>query len=173
MFAEISVTGLTSHSFAILPSKNSQNFETKLQFCSFSYLQFSSYSFHLTISFHLVSQNASVHGLPRVNTNEPPRPTHFLCEGCRNRWIEVKDRDNERRGVAQARLEVACPLCWKDCVLRNGPSGSVRIDPFFGFRMRWKQRLHQTQLFYLIHFYRHHVNILFMLPFNKMINDLY
>ena len=61
---------------------------------------------------------------------------HFLCEECRKRWIDVKDRDNERRGVAQAELEVACPLCRKQSILRNGPSGSARIDPFFGFRMR-------------------------------------
>ena len=37
-FAEISVTGLTGHSFVILPSKNSHNFQTQFQFCSVSYL---------------------------------------------------------------------------------------------------------------------------------------
>ena len=130
MFAEVSVTGLTSHSFAILPNITSK---PKSNSVFFSYLQISSYSFHFTIIlYQKIPQCMVCHETGTSVLHDQ----HFLCEGCRDRWIEVKDCDNERRGVAQARLEVACPLCRKHCVLRNGHSGSVRIDPFFGFRMR-------------------------------------
>ena len=69
-YAEISVTGLSSHSFAILPSKNLHNFQT--QVCSVSCL------FLLILPSKI---NASVHGLQRRKRNKcPPRPTLPLLE---------------------------------------------------------------------------------------------
>ena len=74
---------------------------------------------------------------------------HFIiCSGCRDRWIEVLDRENAR--VIGAKLEVKCPVCRKLCIFRKGRRLSS-VDLFFGFRIRY----HFFQLIYS------HVNYLF------------
>ena len=35
---------------------------------------------------------------------------HFLCEKCRDHWIDVKDRDNERRGWPRRNWKLRAPF---------------------------------------------------------------
>ena len=125
MFAEISVTGLTSLVIIHLQYCLANT-------CITSKTIFLNLVFDTFILYHKMPQCMVCHEETRTSLYDQ----HFICEECRDRWIDVKDRDNERRGWAQARLEVACPICRKQCVLRDGPNGSARVDPFFGFRMR-------------------------------------
>ena len=153
MLAEFSVTGLTSLVFIHLQYCLAKT-------CITSKPNFLTLVFDTFFSYHKVSQCIVCHKETRTSLREQ----HFICEECRNHCIDVKDRDNERRGWAQAEV-----VYRKQCVLRDGPSGSARSVFRIYNAMRTETSSNTTFLF--DPFLSSHFNVLFLLPFNQMIDD--
>ena len=103
--------------------------------------------FDTFILYHKMPQCMVCHEETRTSLHDQ----HFLCEECCNHWIDVKDRSvSYGTGLAEARESIRF--------------SDLECD---------ENRDFIKQLFYLLHFYCHIVNVLLMLPFNQMIDDLY
>ena len=92
--------------------------------------------FQIPFSFaHFLLEDAPMCSLPNVEGSYALHDQHFICCCCRDRWIDVLDRENARARVIRGKLEVKCPVCRKACILRKGRRSSS-VDLFFGSSIR-------------------------------------